>query len=318
MALCSAIAIENDQLPEWIELIPAGRFQGRDGRAWNNSNPVAVVTAFERLAQDLPVDIEHSTELKAKSGDPAPAVGWVGALEERSGVIWGRVSWTDAGSAMLNAREYRYHSPVFYHDDAGNVSAVASVGLTNQPNLYFTALNQHQQQESFGMSLSELIRQALGLDDKASEQDAVTAINQIKSDRQVALNQAQQPSLDKYVPRADYDQAVSKAANAQQKLDEHLASEREAQIDLAVESALSEGKITPATADYHKAQCRDEGGLDRFAEFVKVAPVIAGDSGLAGKTPVKSSNASLSDDEKAICRAMGVTDAEFIKRKEAE
>lgn len=75
MALCSAIAIENDQLPEWIELVPAGRFQGRDGRAWNNSDPAAVVAAFEQLAQDLPVDIEHSTEIKAKSGVRLPLAG---------------------------------------------------------------------------------------------------------------------------------------------------------------------------------------------------------------------------------------------------
>lgn len=64
-------------LPEWVELVPSGQVVGRDGRAWINSDPQAIIAAFADSGADLPVDIEHATELKAPLGDPAPAAGWV-------------------------------------------------------------------------------------------------------------------------------------------------------------------------------------------------------------------------------------------------
>ena len=38
-----------------------------------------------------------------------------------------------------------------------------------------------------------------------------------------------------------------------------------------IEAALGAGKITPATVEYHKASCRQDGGLERFRDFVKAA-----------------------------------------------
>ena len=103
-------------VPEWVELLPAGlTVRGRDGRAWSNPNPAAIVEAFQNNGADLPVDIEHSTEHKGSHGEPAPAVGWIKAMEVRDGAVWGRVEWTERGSSLLQNKEYRYLSPVFLH-----------------------------------------------------------------------------------------------------------------------------------------------------------------------------------------------------------
>lgn len=132
------------QAPEWVELVPAGEVIGRDGRRWVNSNPSAVLQAFQTSGADLPVDLEHSTELKAPKGEAAPAVGWVQGLKLMGGAIWGRIAWNRTGSQLVATRQYRYLSPVIlYGKSNGIIAALTSVALTNRPNLHLQALN-HQ------------------------------------------------------------------------------------------------------------------------------------------------------------------------------
>ncbi|HAJ7750972.1 TPA: peptidase, partial [Escherichia coli] len=57
------------QLPEWLELVPAGEFTGRDGRTWINRNPHEVVARSSDIK--IPVDIEHATEIKGPRGEDA-------------------------------------------------------------------------------------------------------------------------------------------------------------------------------------------------------------------------------------------------------
>ena len=58
----------------WLPMIPAGEVIGRDGRSWKNTNPDAVVAAFDAK---LPFDIEHATELRGPKGKEADAAGWI-------------------------------------------------------------------------------------------------------------------------------------------------------------------------------------------------------------------------------------------------
>ncbi len=94
--IASAVCRELDSVagapPEWLPLVPAGEFIGRDGRQWLNDNPDAIVEAHNRAAVDLPVDWEHATEHKAPIGEEAPAAGWISTLEIRDGAVWGQVT----------------------------------------------------------------------------------------------------------------------------------------------------------------------------------------------------------------------------------
>ncbi len=318
-AACRVMAPGSDgDLPSWVELLPAGPVIGRDGRRWLNDDAQRVVDAFAGMNMALPVDVEHSTELKGPEGEPAPAVGWVEALEARNGAVWAQIDWNDHGAELIRQRRYRYFSPVFVHDKHGRIQHVTSIGLTNQPNLHVAALNRQHQQVN-DMSLSELIAKALGLDAAATEEDAVTAINRLKEEKEKALNRVATPSLDKYVPRADFDKALNRAAQAETALAEFKQAQQEAAIEAEVEAALAAGKITPATVEYHKAQCRTEGGLERFRDFVKSAPEVGGGTGLPA-APAAAKSDELTEDEKAICRALGQSEEEFksLKAKEAE
>jgi phage I-like protein len=310
---------ENKGAPLWVELLPPGELiEGRDGRSWANSNPQAIVDAFEANGADLPVDIEHSTELKAPEGDPAPAVGWIKGLEVREdGAIYGLVDWNDDGRWMIESKQYRYISPVFiYNAKTSSIVRLTSVGLTNNPNLQLTALNQRELNGE-PEAMKELLK-ALGLSADATEAQALNALQELKNDHDKALNTAKTPSLDKFVPTADYDKAVNRAETAEEALKEKVAADQEGLIETAINSALKAGKIVPATADYHRAACREEGGLDRFNDFVEKSPVIAGDPNLDDKGQNKDANSvQLTAEDKAVCASTGMSEEDFLEHKKS-
>lgn len=305
---------QNGQVPEWVLLIPAGRVLGRDGRAWNNSRPETIVSGFADLGRDLPIDIEHSTEHKAPKGEPAPAIGWIKEVRERNGEIWGRAEWNESGRKLVGEGAYRYLSPVIvYQQQSGTIVGLTSVGVTNQPNLKLPALNSEQGAEaSKEEEMLKALLAALGLAESASESDALAKIATMKSELATATNRAENPSLEKFVPRADYDAALAKAHNAEQQIAAIKGEQLETAINSAIEQALQDGKITPATADYHKAQCRQEGGLTRFAAYCAAAPVIGGDSGLDQKSQ-NGQGKALNAEQQKVAEMFGNTAEELAK-----
>ena len=134
---------ETAAVPDWIELIPAGSvIVGADGRQWLNDTPDRIVSAFAAGIKPMVVDYEHASEHRAPQGLDAPAAGWIDRLEIRNGAIWGKVEWTAQARQRIQAREYRFISPVFTFEKASSrIAALQSAALTNQPNLNLTALN---------------------------------------------------------------------------------------------------------------------------------------------------------------------------------
>ncbi|WP_226926296.1 MULTISPECIES: phage protease [unclassified Pseudomonas] len=165
----------NGQAPEWVELIPAGpKVTGRDGRSWvfDQGSAQLVTNAFVGRSIDLPIDWEHATQRRAPQGQDAPAAGWITVLQLRIGTLWGKVSWTPRGRAQVEAREYRYLSPVFdYETESRRIVALVSAGLANKPNLLLTALNNEQfggsvERQATAMNAEEKrVAQMLGLSD---------------------------------------------------------------------------------------------------------------------------------------------------------
>lgn len=309
-ALCFELSAD---VPEWVEVLPPGpSVQGRDGRTWTYE-PGAVMAATLAHGVDLPFDYLHATELKAPQGEEAPAAGWVREyrLNER-GALEARVEWTARARTAIAAREYRYVSPVFlYGDQDGRIHRFSSFGLTNKPNLAIKALNAEQTPPTpeVPMALAAILA-ALGLPATATEQQAVAAVSTLKSDLQVAQNSERGPSLDKYVPRADFDHALQRAQNAEQQLKQRDQEQLQVAINAEIEAALKAGKITPATQAYHVAQCQQEGGLERFREFVKAAPSIT-DPLLPQGQP--GTAAALNSEQQTAARMLGLSDAEFLK-----
>ncbi|MGH7935206.1 MAG: phage protease [Candidatus Binataceae bacterium] len=196
-----AVLAQSAAAPEWIELLPAGDFSGRDGRGpFRLARPAVVVAATRALRMEagIPIDYDHATDFAAPKGRPAPAAGWIRELQVRGGAIWGRVEWTRHGAAAVATREYRYISPVFEYAKNGEVVRLLRAALTNNPNLYLTAISasaarDHAATEAAhgpagadgrgrqgALPMDELLaqlREIMGLDDAADAAEIVTAVS---------------------------------------------------------------------------------------------------------------------------------------------
>lgn len=284
-AACYEFGPRDRGLPERVMLFPAGRdLVGRDGKRWVfDAEKARDATAANQSL--IPLDFNHATELRAALGEETPAAGWITRVDVQAGALWGSVEWTDKGRYAVMGRSYRYLSPAFQYDEkTREVGRVVSVALVNKPNLRLPALNREG-----GLMDEETTAGATG-QAAAGEAAAPAAAPAAAAGGDPApaparAAEAAAPALSQFVPRADYDQAVARAAEAERRLSERARADREAEIESAVRSALEAGKIAPGSADYHRKACAAEGGLENFRAFVSGAPELAGPSGLDGRPP---------------------------------
>lgn len=320
---CYPLAVNSEgQAPLEIQLLPAGHMRGRDGREFNNSDPTGILAAFQRYGGPMAIDYEHASEIK--QGEEIPAAGWITAMEDRDGEIWGKVGWTNRAAKMISGREYRFLSPVFYHDKALNILAIKSAGLTNQPNLIMQALNKADQSQStpdIGMEtvMDKTARialcKSLGLTDEASDQAILAAVTQLQDDKKIALNKAETPDATLFVPRADYDQLKGNLETAQNKIDTIEGQKAEAVID----QAIKDGKVAPSSKDYHLAACKQDGGLEAFKAMVAASPSINDGGKDTTKNP-EGGQIALNKDQRKILQGLGhdPDDADLVKDLKAE
>lgn len=331
IAATHAVTLPEGAAPEWVELIPAGTFTGRDGRGPYTTEVDSVLAQFAALGMPVAIDYEHQTMMVEENGQPAPAAAWIRALEARDGAIWGRVEWTPRAAAMVADREYRFLSPEFLHTPAGVVMALSGAGLTNRPNLYLTALNRagsppmtkgvHRMDDD----MLERLRYMLNLPTLATQAEIAAELDklvaQLKAPETAAMRQSlglteetglaglitaaqtrvAVPPVDlaRYVERAEYDTVAHKLAT--------LEAERAAEaVEAAVTAAMREGKLLPAQADWARAYCRQD--AEGFATWATLAPVVAplgevATHGRATEAPDADDAQALSDRATAYMRA---------------
>lgn len=312
------------ELPEWVQLLPAGTFNGRDGRGpYSVPLPQRVIDRTREWAagHDLPIDVGHALEAEGLAGAGAPAAGWITDLESREGALWGRVEWTDEGARRVRGREFRFLSPVFMHDKAGEVLFVMRAGLTNIPNLRMVAVHSQSTQEKDVALLATLIT-IFGLPAESTE-DAVAAhcrtVAQSSASLQLVAQSVKLPttaSADeivkavqavgtpdpaKWIPREQYDTLATS-----------VNSQKEALRTAAVDAAIQDGKITPAQREWAFAyHAKDEAG---FASFVAAAPKVVGRGAEAHTSG--SGKRALTDAEKSVCAQLNITEEDFLKNVE--
>ncbi len=304
--------------PEWIELLPAGVFYGRDGRGpFRLDDPDAVIESTRALQMNagLPIDYDHATDFGAPEGRPAPAAGWIRELAIRGGALWGRVEWTARAADSIALREYRYVSPVFQFDPKdGSVTRLLRAGLTNNPNLHLTAIAaariapQAAKDEIMEFPIKEL-RELLDLDGDASGADVIAKVRELRASSEASgiATGAHAHDPAHYVAIAEFERALTEL-NA---LKAERARERAAHT---VEDAIRAGKVVPAQREWAIAYCAAD--ARGFAAFAAKQPAILGaDSGLGGEPPVERRLGILNAAELVICSQLGLKHSEFQKRK---
>ena len=366
LALCAGGRSEGDlatcytqlpegEPPEWIMLMPAGELNARDGRRWHLDDADAVAAETRRHAgdTDLVFDYGHQTDYAKENGQPAPAAGWIKALDVRGGDIWGRVDWTERARSAIAAREFRYVSPTFSHTRSGTVVCLHRAALTNTPALDLPALAQRD-----GGSMHEQLKRVLvklglteGSEPTAAEADAVLAridpaapidvaelakalglavtakaaevlaaakargaeltkalglaetatAKEVLAAAKAKAGQANDPNPAAFVPRSEFNAVASQLSTLQ-------AERAEDKATTAVDEAVAAGKVSPATRDWAMAYAQKD--LEGFRAYAATAPVIVTPATPPPAAPANS-EAALTADELAVCRAMGITEKDF-------
>jgi phage I-like protein len=329
---------DNSAAPEWIELLPAGVFSGRDGRGpYKLSNPDDVIAATRKieLPAGIPIDYDHATDLAAPEGRPAPAAGWIRELAVRDGAIWGRVEWTQHGAAAVTTHEYRYISPVFEHGPDGNVARLLRAALTNNPNLYLTAISARVFVNETGNTLVADLRNPLALElcallgiaETASRVEIIDAVRTLAKNKPV--NVTTMPSATSspmaearggdghkdFVPAAHFQQTLT-ALNSLQ------AARAYDRAEHAVSEALRAGKLVPAQRDWAIAYCTAD--FQDFSKFISRQPTLAlGESewkplstfGNQSSVNARATESPITHVERNICSTLGIAQKDFLAHK---
>ncbi len=327
VAVCRVLTLADGKAPEWIHLLPIDPyFDGADGRRFAIDDADAIVNAFDR---PLIVDEDHESEQYNGSSE---ASGWVEELRvvrssdttfDRPG-IWGRVDWTPEGALCVQGKSYRYISPAFYRwfDDDGiqHVVKMASVGLTNQPNLNLKSLNRASAfapkapvaEVSKLMNAEQLaaLKAACGLGADASNDVLFVALNSKATAKpEVSVNTDT-------VPRADLEVALNRAKAAEDALAVHAKSAHEVAVNAAVEGAKRDGKIAPASEAHYRTLCATADGLRMATELFASLPSLVGDAPVPVKPIADAVSAtSLNAAEKRMAKRLGLTEKQALDNK---
>lgn len=315
LSACSALPLgENNAVPEWLMLIPAGVSQGVDGRGpYNNDQPDVVVAASMRDGRPIPFDYNHQTVFAALNGSRSPASGWIDKLENRDGAIWGHVDWTPAGHQAVASREYRYVSPAFLHDAKGRVTKLVSSGLVNAPNLrelpainaQLGALFSKQPGDLEVMDEAQRARLAAAYGLPAN----TTAEALVAHAETQRLANSSLPDPSKFVPIEAFTELQTQVATLQQ-------GAASAHATNLVEDAVKNGKLTPAMKDWGLAYAsKDPTGFESYLASVPAIIAPGADPNLAGKEEVAAHASGLTSAELEVCANMGLMPEAYAKNK---
>jgi phage I-like protein len=339
--------------PSEIKLIPAGSFRSaRDARpvdvpAWvmDDAIAAAVLSAQAALKGKFLFDYDHQTLRAEKNGQPAPAAGWGGRLEWRSGdgLYAVDMDWTPAALSAIASKEYRYISPVFLYDKkTGAVTSVKMAALTNYPALddltdlaAAAALIYSNPQESAMDELLERLRYLLNLPLTSTAEEISAELDKLKI--MIAGSDGATAGLSALLTsKADEIAALSAQVGAAVDLTQYapigVVNELRTQlaalsgnvVDDRVERLIEQGKADGRIIGEELEAYLTKLGKQDFAAlsgFLESAQPIAALSGMqtAGKIPVGDSqgHSGLTEDELAVCSAIGVDPDEFKKTKAA-
>jgi phage I-like protein len=304
--------------PEWVHLIPAGTFSGRDGRGPFTLDAQAVLDAFAANGADLPIDYDHQSLTADEKAGPVPAAGWIKELQSREDGIWARVEWTPRAAELLANKEYRYLSPVFrYQAKDGRVVALSGAGLTHNPNLYLQAAASRKESHAMEELLERLIYM-LNLPVTSTPDEVAAALQKIidrlktaeaaaaNAAKELAAAQAREPDPAQYVPVAMHKQVSDQLAALQAEI-----ARREAEA--AVEAAMSARKVSPGMKDWALAYASRD--LEGFKAFVAAAPEIVAEG--AHRRTESAHGVVLTDEDRLAAKLLGMTEEAFAQAKQS-
>lgn len=295
--LAASCSFDLSNLSDHFVLIPEGVFRSEiDGRPYDAPHweltperGHQMAAALNQRKIDMVIDYEHATLKSKNTGEPAPAAGWLKSAGftyiEGVGLCSTDFEWLDKAKAHIEAKEYKYISPVFLYTKMGDITALINVALTNTPALdqlpeaKLAAAAQElfsqdlpQQDSTMEDLLKELrwmlnlplsataeeitaelgklqtqIKEKTGVAMAANSQNLYDALNAIDQ-LKIAANSQATPDMTQFVPMEVYKEAVQQAGQAN-------AAAKTKEIDDLIVAACSDGRLTgTATINWYKEQ----------------------------------------------------------------
>ena len=287
--LAASCSFDLSALSDHFVLIPEGVFRSEiDGRPYDAPHWILtpergrqIVAALNHRKIDTVIDYEHATLKSKQTGEPAPAAGWLKSAGftyiEGVGLCSTNFEWLPKAKDHIEAKEYKYISPVFLYDSTGAITTLINVALTNTPALdqlpeaklaaaaqEFFAQNLPQDSKMDELleqlrwmlnlplsataeeilaelgKLQQQIKEKTGVALAANSQnlfDAIDAIEQLK----LAVNSQSTPDPSKYVPIEMYNEAKAQAASV-------ATNGQEKEIKELITAACSDGRLTGKAA----------------------------------------------------------------------
>lgn len=322
-----------------LQVLPAGKFKPNLPRPvskaghWYMDGEIAkkIISESASKTNKLVVDYEHQTLNAPKNGRPAPAAGWFESYEWVEGDgLYAVISLTAEAQSYVQNDQYRYFSPVFLHDkNTGHVTRLLMGALTNNPGLdnlqplelmqaacaqFDLEANTTDETAKETNDMSKELLAALcgmlgvateGRDDAAIQGDAKAAIDALKAQSQETQALSATPNPEEWAPVADL-KAV------QDQLAALTASHNAEKVEAAVSKALEQGRLLPT----QEAWARNLGAQNLIAltQFLDTAPPLANaltQSQTGGQAPEGNPAHGLSQNQLAVCTAMGLSPEEY-------
>lgn len=323
-----------------VQLVPMGRFEIRgelssrghyELRDRAHAEAVIAATRAAHGSSDILVDYDHQAE-KIRIGGTAPASGWIepASLEARDDGIWGVVRWTPVAAARIEAREYRYISPVFLPTRDRRVARLLRVGLVNEPAIEELAAIAASTGEDDQMEELAKVAAALGLPADTKADAIVASVTALKTSAgavAVAAGLAADAKADDVVTAVAaarssagagaYDPAKYVPIEQVMALQAELAAASGESVEKVVASAIEAGKLPPAL----KAWGTELATTNRtaFDAWLEKAPAVvaAGRTLPTAKAAEGDNVTSLTEEERKIIAMTGVSEADYLKQKGA-
>jgi phage I-like protein len=343
----SALLIDlAEGVPTEVKLVPAGSFRSaRDNRpvgipAWNMTTAAAgaIIGHFSQLSSDFLIDYDHQTLNAKVSGEKSPAAGWGGSLEwrEGDGLYATNIAWNAAALTAIEAKEYRYISPVIQFDEkTGDVMGVPMAALTNYPaldnltDLAAAAADIFSTPQDMTMDLDNLLQQLiymLNLPVTVTPAEIGVELDKIKTlitnangtteglsalltaKATAALSAVPDPAL--YVPITVVNEMRAREAALS-------GITLESTVDKLIEDGVKAGKIL-GNAEKLWAKTMGLSNISALQGYLDAAQGIAALSGLQtnGIPPEAITGiAALSADESAVAEQLGLTQEQMIAQR---